>query len=605
MPDGKSVSPKKYRCSEPKMQEMLERIFTVPADDHESRRYDEKLSLPHRSTQAEDYTGSLKALFYHYLEKLCEANDAMRHGADAGTPASESDGADAKPELANTADKKKSANANLVPESPVEKLCAGLLDVLAEYHRGLPASAFNRFDRLMTEISRTHEMPRASLKDSTQANCLFRMRLIDEGLVYPRKEIFHPSTSCRHLIGTNRYSIPGYPTLYLTDSLTLAQRESGGTSSAIVALFQLNKGFQLGIIEFGIRPRDFDLNVERPPSKTSPSVERLSRRAVQNYLIWFPLLAGCSFVRAHPGSPYADEYVLPQLLMQWIRMQSSGPGGATPPPNGGLNGGGGRPRGNGLGPTGPTTERERTEIPLHQEEGITELMMAFKPTMDMLSGLYDQLDPELTEVLRNVPESLHTFMHTSRQLAAMVEDAVRFVQATHPDPEEIKQELDESGASERRVPLEALRERVNEQRKRYTSLRNAMARGGMGPNDPSLSPERRISIQKTQKLLEYSSAALYRARCSLNWLLNLPTRIIGIRYFSCKNDVAPTLGTNFAFPMEPIPGKGGKESSSLNDYFSWTNPVNTADFPTLEECEKYLTNLARDRHNLGNCDDGS
>ena len=473
MPDGKSVSPKKYRCSEPKTQELLERVFTVPADDHESRRYDEKLSLPHRSTQAEEYTGSLKALLDHYLKKLHEANDAMRHRADAGTPASESDGADAKPEPANAADKKKSANANLVPESPVETLCTGLLDVLAEYHRGLPASAFNKFDRLMTEISRTHEMPRASLKDSTQANCLFRMRLIDEGLVYPRKEIFHPSTSSRHLIGTNRYSIPGYPTLYLTDSLTLAQRESGSTSSAIVALFQLNRGFQLGIIELGIRPRDFDLNVESPRSKTSTSVERLSGRAVQNYLIWFPLLAGCSFVRAHPGSPYADEYVLPQLLMQWIRMQSSGPGGATLPPNGG-----GGPRGNGPGPTGPTTERERAEIPLHQEEGITELMMAFTPTMDKLSGLYDQLAPELTEVRRNVPGSLHTFMHTSRQLADMVIDAVRFVQTTHPDPEEIKQELDESGASERRVPLETLRERVNEQLKRYTSLRNAMARGG-------------------------------------------------------------------------------------------------------------------------------
>ena len=600
MPDGKSVSPKKYRCSEPKTQELLERVFTVPADDHESRRYDEKLSLPHRSTQAEEYTGSLKALFDHYLKKLREANGAMRHGADAGTPASESDGADAKPELANTADKKKSANTNLVPESPVKKLCEGLLNVLAEYHRGLPASAFNKFDRLMTEISRTHEMPRASLKDSTQANCLFRMRLIDEGLVYPRKEIFHPSTSCRHLIGTNRYSIPGYPTLYLTDSLTLAQRESGGASSAIVALFQLNRGFQLGIIELGIRPRDFDLNVESPRSKTSTSVEQLSGRAVQNYLIWFPLLAGCSFVRAHPGSPYADEYVLPQLLMQWIRMQSSGPGGATLPPNGG-----GGPRGNGPGPTGPTTERERAEIPLHQEEGITELMMAFTPTMDKLSGLYDQLDPELTEVLRNVPESLHTFTHTSRQLADMVIDAVRFVQTTHPDPEEIKQELDESGASERRVPLETLRERVNEQLKRYTSLRNAMARGGMGPDDPSLSSERRISVQKTQKLLRDSSAALYHARRNLNWLLNLPTRIIGVRYFSCKNDVAPTLGTNFAFPMEPVPGKNGKESSSLNEYFSWTNPVNTADFPTLEECEKYLTNLARDSHNLGNCDDGS
>lgn len=592
MPNGKSGSRKKYRCSNEKMQEMLERIFTV--DDYGTRRYDARLSLPHRSAQSQDYMGSLKALFDYYQKRLSEANDAVRRKTAGGSPTVELYSIGTESEPANNTNKKKSASANLVPKKPVEKLCAGLLDVLAEYHRGLPAGAFNKFDRLMTEINGTHEMPRTSLRDSRpRVDSLFRMRRMDEGLVYPRKEIFHPSTDCRHLIGTNRYSIPGYPTLYLTDSLTLAQRESGGAASAIAACFRLNENFQLGIIEFGIRPRDFELDVTDTRSKASPSTKQLSKQVVQNYLIWFPLLAACSFVRAHPDCPYADEYVLPQLLMQWIRTQSSGPiinDGVTPPPGGD----GGWPPTHNPGPTGPASGSEKDDFPLHQEEGIPGLMTVSSLIVNKLSSdLYRQLHDDLVEELHEAPESLHAFARTSRQLDNLIRDVVHFVQAKHVNPKLVKIELEECEVPKQKETLEVLRKQVKEQLESHKSLRNGM------PLDQF------ISTQKIRMLLGKSSAALYHARRNLNWLLNLPTRIIGIRYFSCRNDVTPTLGTNFAFPMEPVSKDGEPESSSLNEYFSWTNPVSTADFPTLDECEKYLTELARDKQNLGNCDDGS
>lgn len=601
MPNGKSESRKKYRCSDKKMQEMLERIFTV--DDHGTRHYDAELSLPHRSAQPQDYVGSLEALFDHYQKKLSAANDVVRRGATGDTPTVGSNNISEKPGPASNINKKKSASTNLVPKKPVEKLCAGLLDVLAEYHRGLPAGAFNKFDRLMTELNRTHRMPRTSLKDSPQADRLFRMRRMDEGLVYPRKEIFHPSTDCRHLIGTNRYSIPGYPTLYLTDSLTLAQRESGGAASAIAACFHLNENFQLGIIEFGIRPRDFELGVEGPCPRADPSVQ-ISQEAAQNYLVWFPLLAACSFVRAHPDCPYADEYVLPQLLMQWIRTQSSGPvanDDTTPSPGEGGN----RPLTNGPGPTGPVAGSGEDDFPLHQKEGIPSLMTAFNPTINKLLDLYGQLSDNLANELRSAPELLQTFAHMSYLLDVLVRNVVRFVQTEHLDPKQIARELEECRAPEQKEAIEALRNQVNEQLKKYTSFRGAMAHDRKDNDSPSYSYDHLIAVQEIRGLLKDSSAALYHARRNLNWLLNLPTRIIGIRYFSCRNDVTPTLGTNFAFPMEPVSKDGEPESSSLNEYFSWTNPVSTADFPTLDECEKYLTELARDKQNLGNCDDGS
>ena len=125
MPNGKSGSRKKYRCSNEKMQEMLERIFTV--DDYGTRRYDARLSLPHRSAQSQDYMGSLKALFDYYQKRLSEANDAVRRKTAGGSPTVELYSIGTESEPANNTNKKKSASANLVPKKPVEKLCAGLL----------------------------------------------------------------------------------------------------------------------------------------------------------------------------------------------------------------------------------------------------------------------------------------------------------------------------------------------------------------------------------------------------------------------------------------------------------------------------------------------
>lgn len=39
------------------------------------------------------------------------------------------------------------------------------------------------------------------------------------------------------------------------------------------------------------------------------------------YLLWFPVIAACSFIRANKKDPFAAEYIVPQLLMQWVRSE--------------------------------------------------------------------------------------------------------------------------------------------------------------------------------------------------------------------------------------------------------------------------------------------
>ena len=41
------------------------------------------------------------------------------------------------------------------------------------------------------------------------------------------------------------------------------------------------------------------------------------------YLLWYPLIMSCSFIRANKTDPFAPEYIIPQLLMQWLRKKMS------------------------------------------------------------------------------------------------------------------------------------------------------------------------------------------------------------------------------------------------------------------------------------------
>ena len=39
---------------------------------------------------------------------------------------------------------------------------------------------------------------------------------------------------------------------------------------------------------------------------------------VRRYLAIYPLILACSFVNANGGTPFKQEYIIPQMLMQWV-----------------------------------------------------------------------------------------------------------------------------------------------------------------------------------------------------------------------------------------------------------------------------------------------
>lgn len=219
-----------------------------------------------------------------------------------------------------------------IPE--IASICSEIKSCVQEYHNGFPARAFLILSQIMSKLIQTpldvydKNIPREKIIEDKLR--LYRIRKVDCGITYSREDIFHVPVSARSMISTCRYSIAGYPSLYLTTSLKLGLEETTESrKKAIAARFQLvraQENVDIQVLELGIKPQDFvESKVgENEIGRYVPLSKLGSRQIRENYLRWYPVIAACSFIRANRLAPFASEYIIPQLLMQWIRTQSKG-----------------------------------------------------------------------------------------------------------------------------------------------------------------------------------------------------------------------------------------------------------------------------------------
>lgn len=217
-----------------------------------------------------------------------------------------------------------------IPE--ISSICNEIKSCVQEYHNGFPARAFFILGQIMNKLIQTpldmyykNGTPEVLREDELR---LYRIRKVDCGITYNRKDIFHVPVSARSMISTCRYSIAGYPSLYLTTSLKLGLEETTESrKKSIAARFKLVRDqpiIDILVLELGIKPQDFieQRRFENEVGRVLPRSKLRSPSVRENYLKWYPIITACSFIRANRAAPFASEYIIPQLLMQWIRTQS-------------------------------------------------------------------------------------------------------------------------------------------------------------------------------------------------------------------------------------------------------------------------------------------
>lgn len=148
----------------------------------------------------------------------------------------------------------------------------------------------------------------------------FRIRKVDGELEeFERKEMFHIPLTKNHLIGPERYSMPGYPCLYLGTLIELCWYECGSPDKFYVSKFDIpdEEDNTLKLIDFSQKLCELKhsficwFNNEQDKDKV--------RKYLLKYLYTYPLRAACSVTVEHRDGKFKEEYIIPQLLLQWIR----------------------------------------------------------------------------------------------------------------------------------------------------------------------------------------------------------------------------------------------------------------------------------------------
>lgn len=523
----------------------------------------------------------------------------------------------------------------------VDMLARDIPQALEAYHEGFPADAYNIFEKMLNVLVKNLKDRLGGKREdgfliveqngtsSPTVSNLFRMRSVGDSKEYAPKDIFHVPATRRQAISSSRYSIAGYPSLYLTDSLELARHEVGLPSSAIASHFCMSE--KLGILDLGIRPDDFDFS--------GASHHRVGERFILSYLCWYPVIAACSFVRAD-SEGFHDEYVIPQLLMQWLRKIERPPHAPSHKLNA-LH-----PR-DPSGPLYPPKSEEFEQFDGSIDEWWTQSATKALFSLEIpsqSSGLTNKQQAQAAEEdLRKKASSVATSLRkaerihstTGRSAGVMFDRSAifallllqvfpmltrtynlaeleRLVDEIFLESYELAQAIHSSDASDN------LSDRQLAKCEKTVASKLLQVYGG------HLAPWKHDIVKRAEEggsLLDVLEACLitikeeyfdflasdagrgknergrYRTLANLidncinniTWALEGGPVIDGIRYFSCRDLLSVGVGRNYVFPVELESGTIDGYSASLADMFEWTRPRHLEDFATPEDCQNALT----------------
>ncbi|MGG3926521.1 hypothetical protein ABET51_11040 [Metabacillus fastidiosus] len=216
-------------------------------------------------------------------------------------------------------DAEKMFNISFNIEREINTICDSIIKSINQYFRGHPSFAYTNLVDGINKIE--SHFQRFLSGDNKIPSQLYRMRKTDGiNSIFKPGEMSHIPFDKRHLIATQRYSIPGLPCLYLGSTPYICWEELErplleNTQTAIISA----KNQKIKILDFGLRPSDFN-EVMLREFKKSKNIKYTQKEFndLKNYLICWPLLAASSIQVNYKNGTFKPEYIIPQLVLQWI-----------------------------------------------------------------------------------------------------------------------------------------------------------------------------------------------------------------------------------------------------------------------------------------------
>ena len=201
--------------------------------------------------------------------------------------------------------------------SDIEKLCNKILQALKSYLQGSPYKAYNAFSEGISNIEGFLYFRIRERMKYPEGISLFRIRA-SKNKYLSQGDIFHIPFESRGKIRNQRFSIDGFPCLYLGSSIYVCWEELNRPNfeNLFISKFKL----------LTKRPNILDLTFQVDDMKETITnfikdndyYEWLLFNIVEKIII-FPLIISCSIINKESSDIFKEEYIIPQLLLEWVR----------------------------------------------------------------------------------------------------------------------------------------------------------------------------------------------------------------------------------------------------------------------------------------------
>ena len=194
------------------------------------------------------------------------------------------------------ADKKPKKSFDFIRD--VDALSKLVIDVLTDSYRCYPDDAFQKLKNFFEadECYYLNMLPQLDVNQLT----LYRIRK-DSFDKTKDGEMFHIPFEKRHLVDSQRYSIPGYPILYLAGSL-------------FTAWCEMDKPELDGLSFVGFKFKNEEFFVDLGYPYHSATIWEW-----YSLFVMYPLLMACMVRVKNPSAPFKPEYIMPQLMTKLVR----------------------------------------------------------------------------------------------------------------------------------------------------------------------------------------------------------------------------------------------------------------------------------------------
>ena len=179
-----------------------------------------------------------------------------------------------------------------------------IVTVVNLYYDGRRADALHMFREQMDcsdELWNSIGIHKVKEKSGDAPTYWFRARLFDDKREHTFHDMFHIPLNKREIVKTQRYSAPGYPCLYLGNTVYSCWEEMHRPHFDD----QMFSGFRVRT--------DFDLYDLRIPKREEFGMAYLEKTSVR-----LPLIIACMMKVKDTDAPFKPEYIVPQLLIETI-----------------------------------------------------------------------------------------------------------------------------------------------------------------------------------------------------------------------------------------------------------------------------------------------